>query len=262
MKKIFHRMRDKRGFTRIKIILDSLAERYAEKPEKPEFNIFEKEWDNLLILDACRLDLYQEVEGETEGRTSLGSSTAEFVEKNFSEGDFSDVVYVTGNPHLSDGLFEELTGRKPEDTFHEVFHTYMSDWNQENGTVLPEPLIRDAKTARKLFPNKKIILHFMQPHHPFIESDIEGETAMVGENEANKIWPRLERGEIPRKKVQKAYRENLEYILNEIEEFTENLDGKTVITSDHGNVLGESTFYGHPRGVNTKELREIPWDII
>lgn len=260
MKNIFYRMRDRRGFTRIKMFLDSLAERYAEKPEKPGFDVFEKDWDNLLILDACRLDLYEEVEGETEGRTSLGSSTAEFVEKNFSKGDFSDIVYVTGNPHFSKKLFSELTGRDPDEIFHEVFHTYMSDWDTENGTVLPEPLIRDAETAKKLFPDRRIVVHFMQPHHPFVNSQIEEDSAMVGKDEANKVWPRLEREEFSKEDIWEAYGENLEYILNELEEFVKDLEGKTIITSDHGNAVGESTFYGHPKGVDTKELREVPWD--
>jgi len=261
-KNIFHRMRDKRGFTRIKMILDSLAEKYAEKPKQPEFDVFEKDWDNLLILDACRLDLFEEVKGETEGRTTLGSSTAEFVEKNFSKGDFSDVVYVTGNPHFSKKLFSELTGRDPDETFHEVFHTYMSDWDSENGTVLPEPLIRDAKTARKLFPDKRLVVHFMQPHHPFVNSEIENDSAMVGKDEDNKIWSRLERGEVTKRHIWSSYRKNMEYILDEIDEFTDKLEGKTIVTSDHGNAVGESTFYGHPGDIETKELREVPWDVV
>jgi hypothetical protein len=265
MKNIFYRMRERRGFTRVKMVLDSLAERYAEKSEKPEFDVFEKDWDNLLILDACRLDLYEEVEGETKGRTSLGSSTAEFVKKNFSEGDFSDTVYVTGNPHFSKKLFSELTGRDPDETFHEVFHTYMSDWDAENGTVLPEPLIRDAETAKKLFPDKRIVVHFMQPHYPFVGSNLVSDAGISQqvdkkyENVEDQAWVMTETGKVSKDKIWKAYRENLEYILDEIEDFTENLEGKTLVTSDHGNAVGESTFYGHPKGVNTKELREVPW---
>lgn len=48
-----------------------------------------------------------------------------------------------------------------------------TDWDEKSGVVRPEPLIRDAKNARKLFPDKKIIVHFMQPHVPFLTSDIE-----------------------------------------------------------------------------------------
>ncbi len=268
MKNIFHRMRDRRGFTRIKMILDSLAEKYAEKPEKPQPNIFEKDWDNLLILDACRLDLYEEVRGETEGRTSLGSSTAEFVENNFSEQDFSDIVYVTGNPHFSKKLFSELTGRDPDETFHEVFHTYMTDWDTENGTVLPEPLIRDAETAKKLFPDKRLVVHFMQPHHPFVNSngfEQEGISQKLNKDKTeinNQVWRRLERDEVGIEGVWHAYQENLKYFFQESEDFLASLDGKTVITSDHGNAVGESTFYGHPGGIETKELKEVPWDVI
>ena len=261
----FYKLINRRGATRFKKILDSFAEKYAEKPDQPKFDVFEKNWDNLLILDACRLDLYTEARGEVEGRTSLGSSTAEFVEKNFTEGDFSDIIYVTGNPHFSKKIFSELTGRDPDETFHEVFHTYMSDWDTEKGTVLPEPLIRDAKTAKKLFPDKRIVVHFMQPHYPFVGSDLirdKGISPTLDKSEENiqeQAWVMAETGKIEEDEIWVAYRENLQYVLDKVENFSHNLSGKTVITSDHGNAVGESTFYGHPKGVNTKELREVPY---
>jgi hypothetical protein len=44
-----------------------------------------------------------------------------------------------------------------------------------------------------------------------------------------------------------------------------NLDGKTVVTADHGNMVGERAFplpireWGHPRGLYTDELVDVPW---
>lgn len=261
LNRIFYRFNHRRGVWRVKNTLDRAVSSLAKNPDKPKFDLFKEDWDNLLILDACRLDLYKEVTGKSRGRTSLGSSTAEFVEKNFSEGDFTDIVYVTGNPHFSQKIFRDLTGRGPEDVFHEVFHTYKSDWSKEEGTVLPEPLIRDAKTAKKLFPGKKIVVHFMQPHHPFLHSDIENDDAKISQDSEN-IWSRLAKGEFSSDEIWEEYCRNLEFVSDEIEELVKELEGRTVITSDHGNALGENSFYGHPKGVNTKELREVPWHVL
>ena len=45
----------------------------------------------------------------------------------------------------------------------------------------------------------------------------------------------------------------------------ESLDGKTVVTSDHGNLFGRRLWpiplqkYGHPPGLRFPELIEVPW---
>lgn len=46
------------------------------------------------------------------------------------------------------------------------------------------------------------------------------------------------------------------------------LKGKTVITSDHGNLFGEIIYpfpvrmYGHPGGIYVKNLVEVPWLVL
>jgi hypothetical protein len=58
-----------------------------------------------------------------------------------------------------------------------------------------------------------------------------------------------------------VYRENLRIVLDYIEEFIESVDGKSVVTADHGELLGDSKLqrYGHPEGVYLPELRIVPW---
>ncbi|MFB6095230.1 MAG: hypothetical protein ABEJ71_02110, partial [Halodesulfurarchaeum sp.] len=140
--RVFPHVKNRRGATRLKVLLRRQIERqlptYSGEPE----SIFEAgEWDNLLLLDGCRHDVYEEVNGETPKRVSLGSCTPEFIEKTFSEGMFDDVVYVTGNPHFYRDIFRDLTGRNPEGIFREVYNTYDTDWDEEAGVVLPEPLV-------------------------------------------------------------------------------------------------------------------------
>lgn len=255
-------LKGKRGFWRLKRALTELVlrDRIEDFETDP---ITELEWDNLIILDAARHDLYEEVNGETDSRITVGSQSTEFIEKTFSEGDFSDVVYITANPFFNEKKFEEITGRKLEDVFHEVFHTYMEDWNEEENTVMPESLVRDAKTAEKLFPEKRKIIHFMQPHYPFIGSDFSsrGLNPDLGREERElSLWQRAELGEYDREELWRAYKENLEYVMPYTTGLSKELEGKTVVTADHGNHVGENGIYGHPRGLKTRELRKVPWD--
>jgi hypothetical protein len=57
----------------------------------------------------------------------------------------------------------------------------------------------------------------------------------------------------------------LERGLEQIDEILPALSGKTVITADHGEMLGEYVspvpvrWYGHPPGIYTNELINVPW---
>lgn len=265
---IYPRISFLRGSHRILTMLISLNSRNLQKiDEKPE-SIFDKgDWDNLLLLDDCRLDTFEQVFGESDYRISLGSATPEYIKETFTEGDFSEIVYVTGNPHFYPDIFKDLTGRDIEDVFHTVYNTYETDWDEENGVVLPEPLIRDAKNARKMFPDKKIIVHFMQPHVPFLTSELEQSGNHSVSNQASKgdkkqlesEIKRAEKGKIDNKEVREHYRENLEFIKNDIQKLSKELEGKTVITSDHGELLGEQGLWGHPGNSYIEILRKVPW---
>lgn len=261
-----------RGATRLNEFLRSLAARRVSKISQEPQGIFEEEWDNLIVIDGCRHDLYEEVTSIAKSRISLGSSSNNFVERNFSEGDHSDIVYVTANPHIdpfeenAKNYFYELTGRKPSETFFEIFYTYLTDWNDDKGTVLADKVVRDAQTAEKLFSDKKKIIHFMQPHHPFVTSDLEArgfdQELNPDKDDNMSIWVKCERGLVSREEAWEAYKQNLEYVLDEIDVLTQNLEGKTVITADHGNLVGEGGLYGHPGNKDYLPLRKVPWDVV
>jgi hypothetical protein len=165
---------------------------------------------------------------------------------------------VTSNPHFQKSYFEDLVGRKPEEVFHEVFHTYRTDWDKQEKTILPEDVARDAQTAAKLFPQKNLILHFMQPHYPFLESDLEESgIRMVNGREGRTIWDRAENDEVEDERVWDAYRRNLEIVIKQVSDL--DLEGKTIITADHGNLFGEGGLYGHPKGYYLEPLLKVPW---
>lgn len=62
-----------------------------------------------------------------------------------------------------------------------------------------------------------------------------------------------------------AYRENLEAVLPHVERFMATVGGKTVVTADHGEMINDRAsplphrVYGHPGGLYTPELLDVPW---
>lgn len=233
--------------------------------------IMSEDWDNLLILDACRYDMFADridLDGRLETRISLGSSSEEFLERNFVGEQHHDTVYVNANPYVPRlGL--------DEGTFHAVVDC-LSDWDEELQTVTPETVAQAAVDAHETYPDKRLIVHFMQPHTPFIG---ERGRRMVGGGwtmdrdveEEPGIWHQLRDGtaDVDLETVWEAYTENLDLVLDEAVDLLEALDGKSVLTADHGNFVGERLSpipsrrkYGHPYGVHAEELVKVPWFVI
>lgn len=235
--------------------------------------IINRDWDNLLILDGCRYDLYQSlsqeqglIDGQLKRTLSAGSESWEFMEANFADRKLHDIVYVTANPHAT---------TLADDTFHAVVNLLDEGWDQEFQTVLPETVVEAAKQTHRDYPQKRLIIHFMQPHFPFIGKEgqrIEqkGLTMHLNEyeNTHQQVWSQLRYGWVDLDQVWHAYRENLEIVLRHVKSLLEELSGKSVITSDHGNLIGERTWplpargYGHPPGLQVPQLLTVPWHII
>jgi hypothetical protein len=224
-----------------------LAQRDFERCSEKPTNVLDREWDNLVLLDAARHDIYEDVRGkEVESIVSVGGHSREFVEKTFSSRkDFSDVVYVTGNPHVSPEKFGDLTGESFS-RFETVFETF----RDSPAPVPPEEVKEDALTVEKLFPDSRKIVHFMQPHAPFIGSDLEVDYKQYS-------W-----GEGDRERVEKAYRDNLEFALDNALDLASELSGRTIVSADHGELLGENGLFKHYYGLNCEPLRRVPWDIV
>jgi len=226
--------------------------------------IYEKEWDVLIVLDACRADLFVEVADEydyaesVETTTSMGSRSNEWMRENFaSEFDeqISETALITGNP-----FSESVVDPSRFKLFDQV---WKYAWDDELGTIRPEPITdRAIDVGRELRPDK-MILHYMQPHFPFIpfpEMHPGMDLSNFAEMSTGDVWTQLEQGEFEKDEVWNAYRANLRHILDQLELLLSNLDyNHVVMTADHGNALGEYGFYGHPEGIPLPCLREVPW---
>lgn len=76
----------------------------------------------------------------------------------------------------------------------------------------------------------------------------------------------MRKSQVTKEDVRTAYTENLNIVLDEVAILNESLDGKTVVTADHGEMLGEKIgpfeLYGHFQGVYRDELVKVPWHVL
>ncbi len=262
----------KLGLTTPSLAGRKLSQFYNQARSDVDYNpdgldIFKQDWDNLLILDACRYDLFESVwdfEGELRPVVSRGSATPEFLRGNFRGRTLHDTVYVTTNP-MYQRHADEI-----DVSFHDVINLWTGDtWNDEHETVLPEVVTEEAVKAQEKYPNKRLLVHYMQPHYPFIGSDVTFDKGHVGTDEPEGLttWMQVMAGEvdIERDELWDIYQENLKIALPHVYELVEALLGKSVVTSDHGNMFGERSSpipiqeWGHPPGIWTEELVKVPW---
>lgn len=233
-------------------------------PPEDRTNILNEDWDNLIILDACRYDTFEKyniIEGDLNKIFSTASHTAEFVEENIDR-EFLDTAYVSASP--------QLVGT--ENKFHHVAHLWRDDWDEDLRTVLPEVVTSRVKEIQEEYPNKRLVAHYMQPHYPFIgdlRSEIGTHATFTGGDVTNRdhpsVWDLLVSRKVDRETVMRAYEENLRVTLPHVQELISSLNGKTVISSDHGNLFRKKVsrlpirIEGHPPRYPDPDLLAVPW---
>jgi len=235
-------------------------------------DLFDADWDNLFILDACRYDTFgklHELPGDLSKRESRASTTPEFLRANVPGRDLSDTVYVTAQPQIHN--HDDINH-----SFYRVVDVWRDSWDAELRTVSPETVAEAAVAAHEQYPDKRLLVHFLQPHYPFIGetgqehfdySGIGLDNPAGSDEDAKKFWDTVGTNvnDVPEDIVWQAYEENLEAVLPHVERLMTELGGKTVVTADHGEMIYERawpvpvTINGHPGGLYTPELVEVPW---
>lgn len=193
----------------------------------------DKEWDTLIILDACRADIFEEVVDievfdSYSPVASLGSHSSEWTRRNFVGRTLDDTVYVSANPHttlLADGTFHELI---------EVWKKHEAVPNE----IDPSKITDISVNTHNKNPDKRLIIHFMQPHSG----------GLVTEGESR----------------EQRYRLAIRRVMDQVFILDEMLDGKTVITADHGELFNTGIrkklgFDTHVPRLRFPELVNVPW---
>ena len=224
-------------------------------------SVFSEGWDVLLILDACRYDLMTEVAGgydfiDDVGRfPSLGSSSQEWLDENFDvDAPLSETAYVTGNP-FSERYLDAAN-------FQVLDEVWRYAWDDELGTVRARPVTDRAISTWREHQPERMVVHYMQPHYPFVNDPDLHEGMVVGRfGESDEpFWQRVRHGIVSKERAWEVYRDNLRYVLDDVGLLLETIDAdRVVISADHGNAVGEYGVYGHPGRVPLSVLRSVPW---
>lgn len=224
-------------------------------------NVYEREWDILIILDACRVDLLRSVVPEYDflddiGQLdSVGSMSKEWMAKTFTdeyETEVAETAYVTSNV-FSDRILNT-------DRFHTVDEVWRDGWDREANTVLPREVTNRAiRTAREEDPDR-LIVHYVQPHHPFLDLGSEFDAEPFGPALSDTVVDALRKDKIDFDTFWTAYQDNLRRVLDDVELLLSNVEADRVaITADHGDALGEWGVYDHPVGFLHPVVRTVPW---
>ena len=245
-------------------------------------NVFEREWDALLILDTCRVDAMREVADEydfintIESMTSVGSSSFEWMNNTFRtkyKPQIRNTAYLSQNSFVDQTFGKGGTTGKASipfepsrfdvvdlEDFAYIEHLWKAEfedsskWSVSGEAVSrtsPRYTTERAIEASRTRDPERLIVHYMYPHDPYVLAD-------------KKLQPRfdaaLKSGAATREEVWEAYLDNLRFVLDQIEVLLKNLDREqVVITADHGEAFGEYMFYRHPPSCPIPTVRKVPW---
>lgn len=234
------------------------------------WNIYADDWDLLIIVDACRADLMQEVApqydwlpDEIEVRQSRATATRPWMKRTFTDENaagMAETDYVVGNPYSS-----ALLDEKDFNTLDEV-HQYA--WDADIGTVRPRPVTDRAIDTHRSGDGDRLLVHYLPPHFPSIPDHLGYNMHLENWEDADAdtgadwdgIWPAARNGEISSERIWQAYRANLEHVLDDIELLLQNVDAENaILASDHGNALGEWWTWGHPPDIYVPVNRRVPY---
>lgn len=258
-------------------------------------NVYNRDWDVLVLLDTCRVDALKAVADEYEFITdvgkllSVGSKSPEWVLKTFTEqysAEIAETVFVAGNVWAYRILTERLHERTVDSDYSESSYRYLdrdgvAKWRtvdssafkhvdhpwqlslDEVGRIHPEShgapgVVTDRAVAmwRDHTPDRMIVWYSL-PHFPYV-ADAVAEDRDLYEYESDPIRA-LRSGE-SRETVYESYLENLRLALDHVEVLLQNVDAETVaISADHGEAFGEYGLYSHRFGIPHPQMKYVPW---
>ena len=243
-------------------------------------NVYEKDWDVLVILDTARTDAMKHAKDDFEFIKdvdpiwSVGSASATWYANTFVEkyrDEIENTVLITENSHTTRVLRERIFPEEERDlpfaftdwstveaeTFQHIIETWKA--TEVDLSAVTSRMVTDTaiQMHREDSPDR-MILHYQRPHSPYRVPAKEAGRDQY-EYELNPFSYIRNGGD--REKVMDAYYTDLRYVLSEVELLCRSIDADTIaISADHGDGFGEyGVVYSHPIAVPAPEVRRVPW---
>lgn len=257
-------------------------------------NVFDYQWDLLIVLDGCHPSIIREVESEYDFirnpkvKLSVGTNTAEWLIRTFDKRKKSEVnqtAYIHSCPAavsvFENYLRKNYYGESDVNDWYGYLRRYsnteiasIEDFGKyiglyKNGVLTEEGRCVGMKYAPRAITNnaismdrkenhKRMLLHYMPPHYPYFATR-ENKTKM---HYSSNIYKNINIKDEPREKTFNAYVDNLRWVLEEVEIILNNIDrSKVIITSDHRlphHKSGDTDSYDD-RSFLINERRKVPW---
>lgn len=250
------------GLYGIPLAASETVHRHLVSGEQPT-SIWTRNWDLLIVLDACRAEWAERVADDfdfiqsVDSIYSVGGHSDEWIKKTFDESHediLTDTIYITGNHHAK---WMEESKFKYFDNVND-YGGYPEEFPAPPAHVVTDRAIQATRDRDW----DKCIVHYMQPHKPFLKrTGNRTEVELAAEwSLGYEMYRKHFAGEVTKKEIEDGFVQNLRYVLEEVEHLLNNVDApKVVITSDHGNSLGERYLWDHSRGVHHPSMRRVPW---
>lgn len=239
----------------------------------------EIEWDILVVLDAMRYDIWEDMIGKGEKVRSPANCTMEWIRAVLRNTDMrerlAETACITGNPEVTRWANEGLFASRDD--------LWERSWSYINGvgTVDPNNITKAVGSERVVGPTRPVYAHYVQPHGPYPKVD-PAIPVMRNNPEADEVRTDViehpdhvvmdptrlledENSWLDVEMLIEGYQANVEWVWEAIQPLL-GRDTTVVVTADHGEILGEEVKladgttmrYGHPPGQAVDLLREVP----
>lgn len=222
--------------------------------------LLKADWQTLVILDACRYDIFSDVVTEYNIKGNLQVADTEACRtsrwyRHHWGGEHKDTILVTAHPMP----FREL--------IHRNFYRAELVGERMPECLYPEVTLGPTVNWQQQYPDKRFLVHLLPPHLPYLgPKGIEflkkiGAHKFTRGKEINgtRLYNFIqEKGRLEGWERQRlCYRENIKVALDALVKYLNILRPPIVISADHGEHIGEDGFYGHKGGKLV--LRHVPW---
>lgn len=228
-----------------------------------QFELLRGEWRFLLVMDAARPDYVRQLDPQFREVEALGGITHVWCHNLW--GLVPGVMtYFSANPVTS------WKRRKVGAEHVRMIEVWRDEWKKfgrwKVGSVHPADL--NACVLAWLAehrPPRRVVVHYLQPHAPYIAFDLPVRCGNLMDGPTGKqrdvdVRDAIERKLMTWDDLRTAYMGNLRLVLAAAKDLVPHLrhQGEVVITSDHGELLGEGGRYGHA-GVPFDSIRHVPY---